>query len=175
MTIPTLVTIRRAIPRDAELLVELGAQTFSSAFANDNTPADMAAYLATNFTLERLIEELADHRSTFFIAEVAQLAAGYAKLKQGDAPDCVSGAKPIEIERIYTLPEHFGKGVGEALMKACLEEANQQGFQCVWLGVWERNDRALAFYRKFGFRVAGDKIFQLGSDPQTDKIMERAL
>jgi ribosomal protein S18 acetylase RimI-like enzyme len=175
MTIPTPVTIRRAIADDAELLVELGAQTFSSAFAKDNSPADMAAYLATNFTLERLSDELADQGAIFFIAEVDQLAAGYAKLKQGDAPDCVSGDNPIEIERIYTLPEHFGKGVGEALIKACLEEAKQRGFQSVWLGVWERNDRALAFYRKFGFREAGDKIFQLGSDPQIDKVMERAL
>jgi diamine N-acetyltransferase len=171
----SLFTIRRATPGDVKLLVDIGARTFSSAFADDNSPEDMSEYLTTNFNCNRLSVELADPWSTFFIAEVHQVAAGYAKLRKGDTPECVSGANPVEIERIYTLPEHFGKGIGEALMNACLEEAKQMGFQTVWLGVWEHNDRARAFYRKHGFRDAGDKIFQLGSDPQTDKVMERAL
>jgi ribosomal protein S18 acetylase RimI-like enzyme len=171
----TFVSIRRATSEDLGLLVDIGARTFSSAFAEDNTPEDMADYLTTNFNRDTLAEELADACSTFFLAEIDAVIAGYAKLIESYAPDCVTGKQPVEIERIYTLPEHFGKGVGEALMNRCLQEAKQQGFQTVWLGVWERNDRARAFYRKFGFRDVGDKVFQLGSDPQTDKVMERAL
>ena len=169
------VTIRPATSEDAKLLTDLGAQTFAAAFAKDNTPEDMADYLTANFNHEKLAEELADVDSTFFIAEVEQQACGYAKLKKGKLPESISNNNTIELERLYTLPEYFGKGVGEALMRSCFEAAKQSGFEAVWLGVWERNLRALAFYRKIGFREVGNKTFQLGSDIQTDKVMERAL
>lgn len=167
--------IRRAHIADTELLADLGAQTFALTFAKDNTPEDMAYYLATNFNQEKMTAELADVHSIFFIAEVGQAAAGYAKLKKGDLPSCITNARTIELERLYILPEYFGRGVGEALMRACLHEAKQQDYESVWLGVWEHNDRARAFYRKLGFRDVGEKVFQLGKDLQTDKVMECAI
>jgi ribosomal protein S18 acetylase RimI-like enzyme len=169
------VTIRRATSQDTALLADLGARAFSVAFAKDNTPEDMADYLQNNFSHEKIAAELADADSTFFIAETEQQACGYAKLKKGELPVSVSNSNTIELERLYTLPEYFGKGVGEALMKTCFDDAKQSGFEAVWLGVWEHNLRARAFYRKLGFREIGDKIFQLGSDTQTDKVMECAL
>jgi ribosomal protein S18 acetylase RimI-like enzyme len=169
------ITIRRATSEDTILLADLGARAFSAAFANDNTPEDMADYLQTNFNHEKVAAELADTDSTFFIAEVEQQACGYAKLKKGELPASVSNRNTIELERLYTLPEYFGKGIGDALMRACFDDAKRYGFEAVWLGVWEHNLRARAFYRKLGFREVGDKIFQLGSDAQTDKVMECAL
>jgi diamine N-acetyltransferase len=167
--------IRTASVSDTTLLADLGARTFASAFAADNTAEDMADYLATNFNLERLAQELGDVDSTFFIAEIEGDAVGYAKMKKGEAPSCVTNSLTIELVRLYILPEYFGRGVGEALMRACLEEAKQAGFQTIWLGVWENNHRAQAFYRKFGFQVVGEHIFQLGGDAQNDKIMECAI
>jgi diamine N-acetyltransferase len=167
--------IRRATPEDAALLADLGARTFSATFAKDNTPEDMSAYLEASFSHQKIAAELADSDATFFIAEVEQIPCGYAKLKKGALPANVTNSKTIELERLYTLPEYFGKGVGDALMKSCFETAKQAGFEAVWLGVWENNLRARAFYRKIGFREVGDKIFQLGSDVQTDKVMEYAL
>ncbi|MBI3651805.1 MAG: GNAT family N-acetyltransferase [Acidobacteria bacterium] len=169
------VTIRHADLADVKLLVDLGARTFERAFADANTPEDMAAYLTTNFTLEKLTAELADVDAFFFIAEVEQVAAGYAKLKKGQLPAGVTDQQTIELERLYTLPEFFGKGVGQALMDTCLFEASRLGYHTIWLGVWEHNERARAFYRKCGFHEVGEKIFQLGSDPQTDKVMQRTL
>jgi len=170
-----VITIRRAAVSDAELLSALGATTFHSAFAADNNPHDMAAYLAAAFNPAQQAAELADTRATFLIAEIEGQAVGYAKLLAGDSPACVIGAKPIELERIYSLKAWLGRGVGEVLMHACAEEAERGGYQTLWLGVWGRNARARAFYRKHGFREVGEKIFQLGSDPQTDVVMERAL
>jgi ribosomal protein S18 acetylase RimI-like enzyme len=167
--------IRKASVSDTSLLAELGARTFSSAFAADNTTEDMADYLATNFTHERVAQELCDADSTFFIAEVEGESVGYAKVRGDEAPSCVTDNKTIELVRLYILPAYFGRGVGEALMRACMDEARQAGFQTIWLGVWENNHRAQAFYRKFGFQIVGEHIFQLGSDAQIDKIMECAL
>jgi ribosomal protein S18 acetylase RimI-like enzyme len=166
------IDIRLATSEDTSLLADLGARAFAVAFEKDNTPEDMAVYLEANFSHEKIADELADANSTFFIAEVEQQACGYAKLREGELPESVSNSNTIELERLYTLPEYFGKGVGEKLMRACFAEAKQSGFEAVWLGVWEHNLRARAFYRKLGFREVGDKIFQLGSDAQTDKVME---
>ena len=171
----SLAAIRRATADDAGLLADLGARTFYETFAGDNSPEDMAAYLAASFSPEKQAAEIAEPQVTFLIAEVDGAPTGYAQLRAGNAPSCVSNSNPIELVRIYVSREWFGCGVGEALMRACTDEARQMGYQTMWLGVWERNRRAQAFYRKWNFQVVGRHVFQLGSDPQTDLLMERPL
>lgn len=168
-------TIRRANLEDAGLLAELGARTFSETFAADNSPEDLAAYLAASFNPARQTAELNDSASTFFIAEVGGLAAGYAQLHAGEPAEGVEGPQPVELVRLYVSREWLGRGVGEALMRACVDGARRAGHGTMWLGVWERNGRAQAFYRKWNFRAVGEHVFQLGSDPQRDILMERAL
>jgi len=167
--------VRRASIEDAQLLAELGARTFAETFSQDNSPEDMAAYLADSFNVERLTEELNEPSSVFFIAEVDGSAAGYAKIQPGEAPAGVEGQRPIELVRLYVSREWLGRGVGHALMRRCVEEAREMGFQTIWLGVWERNHRAQAFYRKWDFYEVGEHIFQLGSDAQRDIVMQRAV
>jgi len=167
--------IRRANREDAGLLAELGARTFSETFAPDNNPDDMSAYVAASFSLEQQTAELAVPASTFFIAEVSGLAVGYATLHAGEPAESVEGAKPVELARLYVSHEWLGRGVGEELMRVCVDEARQAGHDTIWLGVWERNGRAQAFYRKWNFREVGEHVFQLGSDPQRDILMARAV
>jgi len=169
------LTIRRASPEDAGLLAELGARTFSETFAADNSPENMAAYLAASFSPARQTAELNDPASTFFIAEVGGVAAGYAQLHAGEPAEGVEGPKPVELVRLYVSRGWLGRGVGEALMRACVDEARRTGHGTIWLGVWERNGRAQAFYRKWDFRAVGEHVFHLGSDPQRDILMERTL
>ena len=169
------ITLRRATIDDANLLTELGARTFLETFAADNTSEDMDAYLAENFNLAQQTAELADLAATFLIAEVDGVAAGYAKLHAGEPLESVEGSKPIELVRLYASREWLGRGVGGALMQACLDEARRAGHETIWLGVWERNERAQAFYRKWNFRTVGEHDFQLGSDLQRDLLMERSI
>jgi GNAT superfamily N-acetyltransferase len=168
-------TIRRANSGDAGLLAELGALTFTETFATDNSPEDMAAYLAASFNPAQQTAELKNPASTFFIAEVGGRAAGYAQLHAGEPAEGVEGPKPVELVRLYVSREWLGRGIGEALMRACVDGARRAGHGTIWLGVWERNGRAQAFYRKWNFRAVGEHMFQLGSDPQRDILMERAL
>lgn len=167
--------VRPATADDASLLAEMGARTFYDTFVKSTKPEDMAAYLAASFSPEIQAAELADPLSSFFIAETDGAASGYAQLRAGEAEACVSGANPVELVRLYVSQEWFGRGVGAALMRECIEEARRAGHRTMWLGVWEHNERAQSFYRKWNFRVVGDHIFLVGSDPQTDLIMERAL
>jgi len=168
-------SIRRATPEDAELLAELGARTFADTFASDNTPEDMSAYLAENFNPAQQASELADPSAIFLIAELDGAAAGYAHLQSGACPSCVGASNPMELARLYVHRVWLGRGVGEALMRACIEEAERAGREVLWLGVWERNERAKRFYGKWGFQRVGEQAFQLGSDLQTDWVMARSL
>jgi GNAT superfamily N-acetyltransferase len=166
--------VAAATVEDAPLLAELGARTFRDAFAADNSAEDMERYLAENFTVEKVRGELADPRAQFLIARDGDGAAvGYAKLLAGEAEPCVTSPAPVELVRLYAVKERHGRGVGAVLMGACLRTAAAMGGKTLWLGVWEHNHRARAFYERWGFRAVGSHVFVLGDDRQTDIIMER--
>ena len=169
------VTIRYATAADAALLAELGARTFYDTFAPDNTSENMNTYLSLAFGPDKQAAEIADPTSTFFLAEVNGVAVGYARLQSSETPPEVTGSQPIELGRLYTAWEWIGHGIGATLMQTCLNEAQQRGYQTLWLGVWEHNHRARAFYSKWGFVEVGSHIFTLGDDPQTDLLMQRTI
>lgn len=167
--------IRHATAEDAARLTELAARTFYDAFADMNKPENMQAYMREAFTVPQLTAELNDPRASFLLAEVDDAPAGYAKLSNGAAPACITGAKPIELVRLYVAQQYLGAGIGNDLMRACMDEARSLGHQTIYLGVWEHNTRAQAFYFKWDFTVVGSHIFQMGDDAQLDWLMQRAL
>jgi GNAT superfamily N-acetyltransferase len=167
--------VRRADAADASLLAELGARIFYETFVQDTPPEDMDAYLKATYGPDIQRAELNDPQSTFFIAETGGAASGYALLRAGRPPECVEGARPIELARLYVSQGWHGHGVGEALMRACVDEARRAGFETLWLGVWEHNARAKAFYAKWEFVAVGSHIFAVGTDEQIDLLMSRAL
>jgi GNAT superfamily N-acetyltransferase len=168
------VTIRYAQPGDNHLLAELGARTFYETFAADNTPENMAAYLAKNFGPEQQADEIADPSLVILIAEVEGNAVGFAALRMGARQEGITGARPIELKQIYSLKEWIGHGIGATLMQASLDEAQRRGHDSIWLGVWERNPRAIAFYQKWGFVEIGSTVFVVGDDRQRDLLMQRS-
>jgi GNAT superfamily N-acetyltransferase len=175
--VATTQRLRRATTADAPVLAELAARLFEKTFGPDNDPADMRAYLAGAFSIERQTEELSDENRVAFIAEdsVTGEPIGYALMRRGSRSDGVVSARPAEVQRIYAVPTWHGRGVGGALMAACVEQAHAWGCEVLWLAVWERNPRAIAFYEKNGFSRVGRTTFQLGSDLQFDHVMARSL
>jgi len=170
-----IIHIRHATPRDNKLLAVIGAETFSDSFAAENTPENMAAYLSASFSAEKQGKELADPRARFLIAEVSGEVVGYAHLRFSAAQPVVDTQNAMEIVRFYARKNWLGKGVGPQLMRACLTEARAAGCHVVWLSVWKKNDRAIRFYRKWGFAAVGSQEFQLGDDVQRDVVMSRDL
>ena len=168
-------SIRIAVAADAEMLAEFAGRTFYDAFAPMNSPENMEAYLSQNFTLTRFSAQLADPRATFLIAEIEATPVAFAKLYDGEVPDCVGGFARVEIERFYVDRQFHGKGVAQTLMRACIDRARQSGHGTVYLGVWEHNHRAIAFYRKCGFDVVGSHTVQMGDETQNDLLMEISL
>jgi ribosomal protein S18 acetylase RimI-like enzyme len=167
--------LRIANVRDAERVAALARDTFFATFADSNSAEDMAYYAEQAFTVDRIRSELEDPTSTFIWAEQEGIPAGYAKLRRGTVEDCITGPKPVELERIYADPELIGAGVGKTLLHTSTKIAQGEGFQTLWLGVWEHNDRAIEFYHRQGFTDMGEHSFFLGADQQTDRILQLDL
>jgi len=171
------IKIRQAVPEDAELLTDLAYTTFWDAFHDHpkNAPHDLEAYMQEAFSVEHIRSELEDAESVFLVAEMDGELAGYAKLIfESTEPDIIA-EWPVELSRLYSHQKFLGRGVGQALMDACFARAKEAGRDVIWLGVWEYNPRAQRFYQKNGFRLVGKHTFLLGSDPQTDLLMQKAL
>ena len=90
-------------------------------------------------------------------------------------PEAVRGTAPLELKRLYVARAWHGRRVAQALMDAAIDAAHARGAQTLWLGVWERNPRAVAFYTKYGFARVGEHTFVLGGDPQTDWLLARPI
>jgi len=167
--------IRYANENDSSLLADLGRKTFYDSFIDGNTEEDIALYLTEHYSSEIQSSEIADTNTIFLIAEINEIAVGYTKLKAQSSNEGVTATNPIELQRIYSIKEYIGKGVGAELMKASISEAKEKGFNSIWLGVWEKNERAIKFYERWGFKKVGEKNFTLGNDTQNDFTMELRL
>jgi ribosomal protein S18 acetylase RimI-like enzyme len=168
------VRLRRARPEDATSLATLAESTFRAAFAADNNPGDMDTYCATAFSPAIQWAQIADASIDTLVVEADGALVAYAQLRPGPPADQIL-SDPIELWRFYVMPALHGSGLAQQLMAAAFEAARARGAVTMWLGVWERNVRARAFYRKHGFTDAGSHTFLLGSDRQTDLIMIRTL
>jgi GNAT superfamily N-acetyltransferase len=169
------VTIRLAAQSDAASLADLAARTFRDTFAADTAAEDMALHLAQAYGPQQQGRELADPDIVTLLVEADDQCVGYAQLRHGPAPACVAGDAPIEVWRFYLLHEWHGRGLAQTMMRRVDEEAHRAAARTLWLGVWERNERAKAFYGKCGFVDAGVHVFMVGSDAQTDRILVRPV
>ncbi len=167
--------IRVAVREDAATLTELGARTFRDSFAADNRPEDMEAFIASHYRLELQIAELEDPRNLYLLAEVEGVPAGFALLRDAPRERGVPGARPVNLSRLYVDTPFLGAKVGAALMRRSMDEARARGHDVLWLGVWEHNVRARAFYARWSFAEVGEMNFLFGSDPQRDLVLALTL
>jgi diamine N-acetyltransferase len=170
-----VVSIRLGRPDDAASLADLARTTFYDTFAATNDASDMALHLQRAYGVPQQTAELQDPGIATLLYEKEKQAVAYAQLRGDHVPDCVTGAAPIELWRFYVAKGFHGQGVAQALMERVKAEARARGARTLWLGVWEHNLRARAFYAKCGFADAGKHIFLFGTDPQTDVVMTLAL
>ena len=168
-------TIRIADVRDAKALAAIAEATFRHTFAAENTAEDMDTFCDARYGEQIQATEIANPSMTTLLCEQDRTLVGFAQIRLGKAPSCVIANAPGEIQRLYVANAFHGHGVAHQLMNASLAEMVIRQRDVVWLGVWERNFRAAAFYRKFGFAEVGDHVFMLGSDRQRDIVMARAV
>jgi len=160
---------------DVEKLQAISRITFSQTFMEYNTAEDMEAYLNKSFSIPQLSSEIANADAAFYFAQDGDRIIGYLKVNTGAAQTEKMDLAAFEIERIYVDQAYLGKKIGQLLFEKAIELAKAKNKSYVWLGVWEENHRALAFYKKNGFMPFDKHIFKLGNDEQTDIMMKLEL
>lgn len=167
--------IRRGMASDAAVLAEFAARTFAETFAADNRPEDLQAHLESAYGVTQQTQELTDPNTVTLLALKDQTLVGYAQIRRSTPPECITQAQPIELHRLYIDRSAHGSGAAQKLMEVAKQAARELGGHHFWLGVWERNPRAIAFYKKTGFFDVGSHDFYVGPDRQTDRVLVTAL
>jgi ribosomal protein S18 acetylase RimI-like enzyme len=169
------VIYRKAEPADAAALAAFGARSFIDSYAHVMARAELEDYVRVHYTPERIGAEIADPQGATFLATDPEIA-GFAQLRMENRPDCdMMATSPAELRRIYVDRSRHGQGIAQALLALIEDEARSRGCDVLWLAVWEINDRAMAFYRKSGFAIAGRQGFPIGHEIQTDYVMAKLL
>lgn len=169
------IHLKKVAPAEVLVLQKFAEQTFLDTYANQNTEEDMVKYLADHFNIELLSKELISADVEYYFAKIEEKIVGYFKLNFNQAQTEIVDEAAAEIERIYAAKQYHGKGVGKVLFEGALEVAKKRNASFIWLGVWEKNPRAIRFYEKSGFVVFDRHIFVLGTDVQTDLMMKLEL
>lgn len=170
-----MIEIRKVTCEEVETLTDLATHTFSDTFAGHNTPEDMHAYISSAFSVAQFSKELASPGSEVYFVFVDEKTAGYMQLNFNSTEKGLENFSTVEIGRMYVLQEFHGHKAGRALMQKAIAVAKERHAEYVWLGVWEYNYRAIAFYKKWSFEFFGSHVFQLGSDLQTDLLMKKPI
>ena len=162
-------------PADIEDLVRISRDTFTAAFAAQNDPEDFQHYLSTALSAETLLSELHNPHSHFFFVYFKDSLAGYFKCNEGEAQTDLKDPRAQELERIYVLPQYQKLGIGKYMVMEVIRQARQGGKDYIWLGVWEKNLGAIAFYESLGFEKFGRHPYYIGRDKQMDWLMRLDL
>ena len=169
------IVIRAATEQDSALIADLSRQTFFDTFSAENTKANMDKFMEEQFTRQKLMDEIKEPWLTFFLAFIMDEPVGYVKIRDSSVPLSLVNESCLEIARIYSVQHTIGKGVGKKLMQTCVDIATQRQKHILWLAVWEKNQRAIDFYHKWGFEKFGQQDFILGDDVQKDWLMRKKL
>ena len=167
--------IKKCTQRELHELQDISITTFTETFQEQNSPEHLHTYLKTAYDLKQLEREIANPSSHFFFVYLNEEAAGYLKINTDDAQTETMGNDSLEVERIYVKKAFQKHGLGKLMMNKAFEIARAQQKKKIWLGVWEANENAIAFYQKKGFVQKGSHSFFMGDDEQVDLIMVRAL
>lgn len=169
------IIIKQCLLNELDTLQLIGYETFDETYRPMNSPETMDRYLHESFNIGKLSKELSDINCKFYLIYLDSKLAGYIKMNYAPAQSDINDPVSVEVERIYVRQEYKGKGFGKFLMEYAFQQAQQNKKEYVWLGVWEKNVSAIAFYQKMGFREAGRHSFRIGSELQSDLIMKKIV
>lgn len=169
------INIKKCTLEDSRKLQEISYETFNETFKHHNSLENMNVYLERAFNLKQLEKELSNISAQFFFVYFNNEVAGYLKVNTNDAQSEEMGDESLEIERIYIKNKFQKHGLGKYLLNKAIEIAMERNKKKIWLGVWGKNENAIAFYKKMGFIQTGAHSFYMGDEEQIDFIMTKTL
>ena len=188
MDLDTSIIITPIVPSESKKLQEVAKMTFFEAFKDQNEAQNMTHYLNTAFHIDQLKKELSDPNImyffiTFFDQNQGELregidrkkVIGYLKFNISTAQTEFKEDKGLEIERLYIISAFQNKKIGAYLIQFAKQKARELHKHYIWLGVWQKNERAIQFYKRHGITIFSSHPYTLGADIQTDYLMKYEL
>ena len=160
---------------DLNKIIEIGRKTYYDTFYQFNTKETMKLYLDEAFSVEKISGEINNPKSFFYFLYDEELLSGYMKVNLYPAQSDINDPEALELERIYVIKDFKGRGYGKFMIENTVSLADKYGCRKVWLGVWERNNPAISFYKKMGFEIVGNHKFRMGEEMQTDLVMQKLI
>ncbi len=170
-----MIDIRPIQFSELETLRKIAIDTYWDTFADSTTLENNQKFVDEAYTLKQFAKELEEPNTQYYMAWEGDQAAGYMRLRLSNEVEQELGSNTIELQRLYVHTHFQGKKIGVKLIELALDYALEHKFEWIWLGVWEFNYRAQAFYKKFGFERFGEHVFQVGDDPQIDWLLRKKL
>jgi ribosomal protein S18 acetylase RimI-like enzyme len=162
-----VLTVKHANNSHIDLIRTLCFQVWPQTYASILTPAQIDYMLDMMYSPASLQKQLADG-ADYMICYDGDEPAGFASLEGGE------GGK-FKLSKLYVLPNQQGKGTGRFLIDYIANIATQRGGSVLQLQVNKQN-AAQHFYKKLGFTVAREAVFEIGNGfVMDDYIMELAL
>jgi GNAT superfamily N-acetyltransferase len=156
-------------------LKTISRQTYYDTFSWGNSAENMQSYLDSALSEKMLSTELRNKNSHFYFAKHKGYTIGYLKINLGSAQTDIKDEEAMELERIYVLKQFQGKGFGRILLIHIIELAKSKGLKYLWLGVWEKNEKAIQFYTRHNFKFFGSHSFTMGDEIQKDHLLKLSL
>ena len=169
------MNIRKCSIEDTDLIISIGKETYFDTFQKMNSRETMSKYLEEAFDRTKIKNEIANPDSHFFTISIKNETAAYLKINYAAAQTDINDPDSLEIERIYVRNHFKGRGIGKELIKLSIDKAKEKNCSYVWLGVWEKNEAAIAFYKKTGFSVFATHKFKMGDELQSDLLLKKII
>ena len=169
------ISEKKCTIEELQILQKISIETFNETFKEQNSPENMKAYLDRAFNLKQLKKELSDNNSEFYFVYYNDEVAGYLKVNINEAQSEEMREDSLEIERVYIKRKFQKYGLGKYILNKAIEISLERNRKKIWLGVWDKNDNAIAFYKKMGFVQTGAHSFYMGDEEQIDYIMSKTL
>lgn len=169
------ITIDKAEKKDAKRLADFAGNAFREAYTGTMDEKDINTYINKNFISSEIEQQIIENKMQFYLAFDKRTLVGYTKLRSDRTRKEFSDKKAIELERIYIERRHYRCGLGAQLFNQAIQTSRKDGFEVLWLAVWQKNDRALSFYKKMGMKIFGVQHFTVGNLINDDFVLQLAL
>ena len=167
-----MIKLVRVLDQELDALLDLARSTFKVSFEQQNKPEDFKLYMEKAFSRSVFKDQLRDPNSSFYFVRQLEETVGYIKINEKEAQNEQFDTQSIELERFYIKSSFQGQNIGKEVLKLVLDMVKNTEATFLWLGVWEKNAKAIRFYERHGFKKFGSHPYYLGNDKQTDYLMK---
>ncbi len=170
-----MVTLRPITISEVDIFSKTAARSFIEAYRETETMDELTAFCEKHFSIEHLTSDLQSVDYQHVAAFLGDEMVGYLKLNLSVRPDGSRDLSALQIHRIYVLRDFWAHKIGAALMLKSMEIAVEIGAGLIWLVVYNKNQRAQDFYKKWGFEQTGVYDFDFNGVIHKDYIFELKL